>query len=81
MSDVAKVYRVEVRYPQHGESHVIYGEQDDVDQVWHLYQGCLAYAKTRKEDISEAYFKVGVANSAVFQDITALYETEQAIGL
>jgi hypothetical protein len=82
MSKVAKVYRVEVRYPPRGGRITVkYGGKQMVAQTWRHYQMAVRSCKFHGLDLSSGVFKVGVANSAVFQDITAMYETEQAIGL
>lgn len=78
MSQVAKVYRVEVRYPGYIRQRPIvvkYGGKQMVTQTWRYYLAKWRACKASGKDASDGHFKVGVANTAVFQDISALYVT------
>ena len=94
--DVAKVYRVTVRYPRIGRGQAVkLGGQQVVSQTWRYYLECYAMAQRRlrhsqeagnaeavamwEQVLANAVFKVEVAPSAAFQDISASYDVNTAL--
>ena len=74
---MAQVYRVTVKHPGPWyERRVKYGNKRMLAQTWAFHLREHEECRRRGIDTSDAVFGVEVAPSAVFKDISAIYDVE-----